>query len=197
MLDEQGRIVNDGTVDKLVQQARILAAAGCDIIAPSDMMDGRVGAIRSMLETDGYEDIIILSYAAKYASAFYGPFRDAVGAGRKLGGDGKKTYQMNPANSDEALREVALDIAEGADMVMVKPGIAYLDIIRRVSDTFSVPCIAYQVSGEYSMTQAAVQAGWLDKQTVVFESMMAFKRAGASGILTYFAPYIADCLNQK
>ena len=197
MLDEQGRIVNDGTVDKLVQQARILAAAGCDIIAPSDMMDGRVGAIRSMLETDGYADIIILSYAAKYASAFYGPFRDAVGAGRKLGGDGKKTYQMNPANSDEALREVALDIAEGADMVMVKPGIAYLDIIRRVSDTFSVPCIAYQVSGEYAMTQAAVQAGWLDKQTVVFESMMAFKRAGASGILTYFAPYIADCLNQK
>ena len=197
MLDEQGRIVNDGTVEKLVQQARILAAAGCDIIAPSDMMDGRVGAIRSMLETDGYADKIILSYAAKYASAFYGPFRDAVGAGRKLGGDGKKTYQMNPANSDEALREVALDIAEGADMVMVKPGIAYLDIIRRVSDTFSVPCIAYQVSGEYAMTQAAVQAGWLDKQTVVFESMMAFKRAGASGILTYFAPYIADCLNQK
>ena len=138
-----------------------------------------------------------MSYAAKYASAFYGPFRDAVGAGRKLGDDGKKTYQMNPANSDEALREVALDIAEGADMVMVKPGIAYLDIIRRVSDTFSVPCIAYQVSGEYSMTQAAVQAGWLDKQTVVFESMMAFKRAGASGILTYFAPYIAENLNQK
>jgi len=197
MLDEQGRIVNDGTVEKLVQQARILAAAGCDIIAPSDMMDGRVGAIRSMLETDGYADKIILSYAAKYASAFYGPFRDAVGAGRKLSGDGKKTYQMNPANSDEALREVALDIAEGADMVMVKPGIAYLDIIRRVSDTFSIPCIAYQVSGEYAMTQAAVQAGWLDKQTVVFESMMAFKRAGASGILTYFAPYIADCLNQK
>ncbi len=197
IFDEQGRIVNDGTVEKLVQQARILAAAGCDIIAPSDMMDGRVGAIRSMLETDGYADKIILSYAAKYASAFYGPFRDAVGAGRKLGGDGKKTYQMNPANSDEALREVALDIAEGADMVMVKPGISYLDIIRRVSDTFSVPCIAYQVSGEYAMTQAAVQAGWLDKQTVVFESMMAFKRAGASGILTYFAPYIADCLNQR
>ena len=180
-----------------VQQAKILAAAGCDIIAPSDMMDGRVGAIRPMLETEGYADIIILSYAAKYASAFYGPFRDAVGAGRQLGGDSKKTYQMNPANSDEALREVALDIAEGADMVIVKPGIAYLDIIRRVSDTFSVPCIAYQVSGEYAMTQAAVQAGWLDKQTVVFESMMAFKRAGASGILTYFAPYIADCLNQK
>ena len=197
ILDGQGRIVNDETVDRLVGQARILAAAGCDIIAPSDMMDGRVGAIRSMLETDGYADIIILSYAAKYASAFYGPFRDAVGAARKLSSDGKKTYQMNPANSNEALREVALDIAEGADMVMVKPGMPYLDIIRRVSDTFSVPCIAYQVSGEYAMIQAAVQAGWLDKKTVVFESMMAFKRAGASGILTYFAPYIAHCLNQK
>ena len=197
ILDDHGKIVNDGTIDKLVGQARILAEAGCDIIAPSDMMDGRVGAIRSMLEADGYSDIIILSYAAKYASAFYGPFRDAVGAGRRLGGHGKKTYQMNPANSNEALREVALDIAEGADMVMVKPGMPYLDIIRRVSDNFSVPCIAYQVSGEYAMTQAAVQAGWLNKQTVVFESMMAFKRAGASGILTYFAPYVADCLNQK
>ena len=197
VLDDQGRIENDRTVEKLVEQARILAAAGCDIIAPSDMMDGRVGSIRSMLESDGYTDTIILSYAAKYASAFYGPFRDAVGAGRKLGGDGKKTYQMNPANSDEALREVALDIAEGADMVMVKPGMLYLDIIRRVTDSFAVPCIAYQVSGEYAMTQAAVQAGWLDKQTAVFESMMAFKRAGASGILTYFAPYIADCLKQK
>ena len=195
LLDKQGRIENERTVDKLVEQARILAATGCDIIAPSDMMDGRVRAIRSMLESDGYPDTMILSYAAKYASAFYGPFRDAVGAGQKLGRDGKKSYQMNPANSDEALREVALDIAEGADMVMVKPGLPYLDIIRRVSDTFSVPCIAYQVSGEYTMIQAAAQAGWLDKQTVVFESMMAFKRAGASGILTYFAPYIAARLN--
>ncbi len=197
ILDERGRIENDRTVDKLVEQAQILAAAGCDILAPSDMMDGRVRAIRSMLETDGYPDMIILSYAAKYASAFYGPFRVAVGAGQKLGGDGKKSYQMNPANSNEALREVELDIAEGADMVMVKPGMPYLDIIRRISDSFAVPCFAYQVSGEYAMTQAAVQAGWLDKQTVVFESMMAFKRAGASGILTYFAPYIAECLNKK
>lgn len=196
VLDEQGKIENDRTLEKLVEQARILAAAGCDIIAPSDMMDGRVGAIRSMLESDGYANMIILSYAAKFASTFYGPFRDAVGTGRKLGVNSKKTYQMNTANSDEALREVALDIAEGADMVMVKPGMPYLDIIRRVTDSFSVPCIAYQVSGEYAMIQAAVQEGWLDKQ-VVFESMMAFKRAGASGILTYFAPYIADCLNQK
>ena len=197
VLDDQGKIANDRTLNKLIEQARLLAAAGCDIIAPSDMMDGRVGAIRSALEADGYADMIILSYAAKYASAFYGPFRDAVGAGQKLGDNGKKTYQMNPANSDEALREVALDIAEGADMVMVKPGMPYLDIIRRVSDTFAVPCIDYQVSGEYAMIQAAVQAGWLDKETVVFESMMAFKRAGASGILTYFAPYIAERLNQE
>ena len=197
VFDDQGRIENDRTVNKLVEQARILAAAGCDIIAPSDMMDGRVGAIRAMLEADGYSDIIILSYAAKYASAFYGPFRDAVGAGRKLGGDGKKTYQMNPANSNEALREVALDISEGADMVIVKPAMPYLDIIRRVTDSFSVPCIAYQVSGEYAMIQAAAQAGWLDKRTVVFESMMAFKRAGASGIMTYFAPFIAESLNHK
>ena len=197
VFDDQGRIENDRTVDKLVEQARILSAAGCDIIAPSDMMDGRVGAIREMLEADGYSDIIILSYAAKYASAFYGPFRDAVGAGRKLGGDGKKTYQMNPANSNEALREVALDISEGADMVIVKPAMPYLDIIRRVTDSFSVPCIAYQVSGEYAMIQAAAKAGWLDKRTVVFESMMAFKRAGASGIMTYFAPFIAESLNHK
>ena len=197
VLDDQSRIENDRTVDKLVEQARILAAAGCDIIAPSDMMDGRIGAIRSMLEEDGYSNTIILSYAAKYASAFYGPFRDAVGAGRNLGGDGKKTYQMNPANSNEALREVALDISEGADMVMVKPAMPYLDIIRRVTDSFSIPCIAYQVSGEYAMTQAAIQAGWLDKRMVVFESMMAFKRAGASGILTYFAPFIAEILSHE
>ena len=194
---EAGYVINDITNDILVKQALSHAEAGADIVAPSDMMDGRIGDIREALEDQGFVNTQIMAYSAKYASSYYGPFRDAVGAGRKLGGDGKKTYQMNPANSDEALREVALDIAEGADMVMVKPGIAYLDIIRRVSDTFSVPCIAYQVSGEYAMTQAAVQAGWLDKQTVVFESMMAFKRAGACGILTYFAPYIADCLNQK
>ena len=161
------------------------------------MMDGRIGAIRSMLEERGHHDMLILSYAAKYASAFYGPFRDAVGAGRKLGGDGKKTYQMNPANTDEALREVALDIAEGADMVMVKPGLPYLDIIRRVSDEVSVPCFAYQVSGEYAMMQAAIKAGWLDEEAVIFEGLTAFKRAGASGILTYFAPYVAERLNRE
>ncbi len=197
VLDKDGRIVNDRTVEKLVEQARLLAEAGCDIIAPSDMMDGRIGAIRSMLEERGHHDMLILSYAAKYASAFYGPFRDAVGAGRKLGGDGKKTYQMNPANTDEALREVALDIAEGADMVMVKPGLPYLDIIRRVSDEVSVPCFAYQVSGEYAMMQAAIKAGWLDEEAVIFEGLTAFKRAGASGILTYFAPYVAERLNRE
>ena len=197
VLDNSSKIVNDRTVEMLVEQARLLAEAGCDILAPSDMMDGRIGAIRAMLEARGHHDMMILSYAAKYASAFYGPFRDAVGAGRKLGGEGKKTYQMNPANSDEALREVALDIQEGADMVMVKPGLAYLDIIRRVSDEFSVPCFAYQVSGEYAMMQAAIQAGWLDKEAVIFESLTAFKRAGASGILTYFAPYVAEQLSRK
>lgn len=197
VLDKDGRIVNDRTVEKLVEQARLLAEAGCDIIAPSDMMDGRIGAIRSMLEERGHHDMLILSYAAKYASAFYGPFRDAVGAGRKLGGDGKKTYQMNPANTDEALCEVALDIAEGADMVMVKPGLPYLDIIRRVSDEVSVPCFAYQVSGEYAMMQAAIKAGWLDEEAVIFEGLTAFKRAGASGILTYFAPYVAERLNRE
>ena len=197
VLDKDGRIVNDRTVEKLVEQARLLAEAGCDIIAPSDMMDGRIGAIRTMLEERGHHDMLILSYAAKYASAFYGPFRDAVGAGRKLGGNGKKTYQMNPANTDEALREVALDIAEGADMVMVKPGLPYLDIIRRVSDEFSVPCFAYQVSGEYAMMQAAIKAGWLDEEAVIFEGLTAFKRAGANGILTYFAPYVAERLNRK
>ena len=197
VLDAAGKISNDKTVEMLVEQAHLLAQAGCDIIAPSDMMDGRIGAIRTMLEERGHPDILILSYAAKYASAFYGPFRDAVGAGRKLGGDGKKTYQMNPANTDEALREVALDIQEGADMVMVKPGLPYLDIIRRVTDAFSVPCFAYQVSGEYAMTQAAIQAEWLDKDAVIFESLTAFKRAGASGILTYFAPYAAEQLAKR
>ena len=196
VLDQNGKISNDKTVAKLVEQARLLAEAGCDIIAPSDMMDGRIGAIRSMLEDQGHHDMLILSYAAKYASAFYGPFRDAVGAGRKLGGEGKKTYQMNPANTDEALREVGLDIAEGADMVMVKPGLPYLDIIRRVTDAFTVPCFAYQVSGEYAMTKAAAEAGWLDEEAVIFESLTAFKRAGASGILTYFAPYVAERLGR-
>ena len=196
VLDQNGNISNDRTVERLVEQARLLAEAGCDIIAPSDMMDGRIGAIRSMLESRGHHDMLILSYAAKYASAFYGPFRDAVGAGRKLGGDGKKTYQMNPANTDEALREVGLDIAEGADMVMVKPGLAYLDIIRRVTDTFTVPCFAYQVSGEYAMMKAATEAGWLDEEAVIFESLTAFKRAGASGVLTYFAPYVAERLGR-
>jgi len=191
VLDNNGYVLNDASLAVLVEQARTLAAAGCDIIAPSDMMDGRVAAIRTMLEDDGYDNVMIMSYAAKYASAFYGPFRDAVGAGRKLGGDGKKTYQMNPANSDEALREIAIDIAEGADMVMVKPGMPYLDIIRRAADSFNIPCFAYQVSGEYAMLCAAAEQGWLDKAAVMEESLMAFKRAGASGILTYFAPEMA------
>jgi porphobilinogen synthase len=194
LLDEAGQIVNDATVEILVEQARTLAEAGCDIIAPSDMMDGRVGAIRDMLEASNFPNVMIMSYAAKYASAFYGPFRDAVGAGSKLGGDGKKTYQMDPANSDEALREVAADIAEGADMVMVKPGMPYLDIIRRVTDSCNIPCFAYQVSGEYAMLNAAAEKGWLDRDAVMQESLLAFKRAGAAGILTYFAPEIAEKL---
>ena len=179
-------IANDATVEILVRQALLQAEAGCDIIAPSDMMDGRVGAIRSALESGGFHDTLILAYAAKYASAFYGPFRNAVGSAKALKGD-KRTYQMDPANGDEALREVALDIAEGADMVMVKPGMPYLDIVRRVKDQFGVPTFAYQVSGEYSMLQAAIERGWLDRDRVILESLVAFKRAGASGILTYFA----------
>jgi porphobilinogen synthase len=179
-------IANDATVEVLVRQALLQAEAGCDIIAPSDMMDGRVGAIRSALEAGGYHDTLIMAYAAKYASAFYGPFRNAVGSAKALKGD-KRTYQMDPANGDEALREVALDIAEGADMVMVKPGMPYLDIVRRVKERFGVPTFAYQVSGEYSMLQAAIEHGWLDRDRVILESLIAFKRAGASGILTYFA----------
>jgi porphobilinogen synthase len=188
-----GRIVNDETVAVLRQQALVLAEAGCHIVAPSDMMDGRVGAIRAALDAAGRQDVGILSYAAKYASAFYGPFRDAVGSGSALGMAGrlgigdKKTYQMDPANADEALREVALDIAEGADMVMVKPGMPYLDIVRRVKDEFKVPTFAYQVSGEYAMLKAAAQNGWLDHDLVMMESLLAFKRAGADGVLTYFA----------
>ena len=189
-----GVIVNDATVEVLVQQALTLAAAGCDVIAPSDMMDGRVGAIRSGLDAAGFAEVSILSYAVKYASAFYGPFREAVGAGSQLGGDGKKTYQMNPANAEEGLREVGLDLAEGADMVMVKPGLPYLDVIRLVRSQYAVPCMAYQVSGEYAMLMAAIENGWLDRDRVILESLIAFKRAGASAVLTYFAPFVAEHL---
>ncbi len=192
-LIRDGVIVNDETVAALVRQSLVQAAAGADILAPSDMMDGRVGAIRSALEEAGHTDTQIMAYAAKYASAFYGPFRDAVGSGGLLKGD-KRTYQMDPANSDEALREVGLDIAEGADMVMVKPGMPYLDIVRRVSETFKVPTFAYQVSGEYAMLLAAAERGWLDTDKVMMESLIAFKRAGAAGILTYFAPKAAKLL---
>jgi porphobilinogen synthase len=188
-----GVIVNDETVAVLVKQALVEAEAGCDIIAPSDMMDGRVGAIRTALDQAGFVDVQIMSYAAKYASAFYGPFRDAVGSNATLIGD-KRTYQMDPANSDEALREVELDIAEGADMVMVKPGLPYLDILRRIKDTFGMPTFAYQVSGEYAMIMAAAQNGWLDGNKAMVESLTAFKRAGADGVLTYFAPRVAEML---
>jgi porphobilinogen synthase len=179
-------IVNDTTLDALVQQTIVQVEAGCDIIAPSDMMDGRIGRIRQALEAAGHSHVQIMAYSAKYASGFYGPFRDAVGSSGALIGD-KRTYQMDPANGDEAIREVALDISEGADMVMVKPGMPYLDIIQRVKETFRVPTFAYQVSGEYAMIMAACQNGWLDPQKVIPESLMAFKRAGADGILTYFA----------
>lgn len=182
------KILNDESVDVLVQQSLIQADAGCDIIAPSDMMDGRIGAIRAALEAKGHTDTLIMAYAAKYASAFYGPFRDALGSNLK--GD-KRTYQMDGANTDEALREVALDLAEGADLVMVKPGMPYLDVVRRVSETFAVPTFAYQVSGEYAMLKAAAERGWLDGDKVMMESLMSFKRAGAAGILTYFAPTAA------
>jgi porphobilinogen synthase len=185
-LIEDGRILNDETVAVLVRQALVQAEAGCDVIAPSDMMDGRVGAIREGLDAAGFLDVQIMSYAAKYASAFYGPFRDAIGSAKTLTGD-KRTYQMDSANSNEALREVELDIAEGADMVMVKPGMPYLDVVRRVKDEFRVPTFAYQVSGEYAMLKAAAQNGWLDHDAVMMESLLAFKRAGADGVLTYFA----------
>jgi porphobilinogen synthase len=187
LLDEAGYIINDATVEVLTQQALAQAQAGVDIVAPSDMMDGRIGAIRTALESHGHIHTQIMAYSAKYASAFYGPFRDAVGSAANLGKSDKKTYQMDPGNSDEALREVALDIAEGADMVMVKPGMPYLDIVRRVKDEFKVPTFAYQVSGEYAMLKAAAQNGWLDHDAVMMESLLAFKRAGADGILTYFA----------
>jgi porphobilinogen synthase len=188
-------IVNDKTIDMLVKQAVVQAKAGCDIVAPSDMMDGRIGAIRAGLDAAGFENVQIMAYAAKYASSFYGPFRDAVGSSGALKDD-KRTYQMNPANADEALREVALDIAEGADSVMVKPGMPYLDIIAKVKDNFSTPTFAYQVSGEYSMLCAAGDNGWLDLDDVMMESLMAFKRAGADGILTYFAPTAAKLLQR-
>jgi porphobilinogen synthase len=192
-LIEDGKILNDVTVAVLVRQALVQAEAGCDIIAPSDMMDGRVGAIRAGLDAAGFIDVQIMSYAAKYASAFYGPFRDAVGSAKTLTGD-KRTYQMDSANSDEALREVELDIAEGADMVMVKPGLPYLDIVRRVKDTFGMPTFAYQVSGEYAMIMAASRNGWIDGERAMMESLLAFKRAGADGVLTYFALQAAEKL---
>ncbi len=187
LLDDHGYILNDATVAVLTQQALTQAAAGVDIVAPSDMMDGRIGAIRQALEANGHIHTRIMAYSAKYASAFYGPFRDAVGSAGNLGKSDKKAYQMDPGNSDEALREVALDIAEGADMVMVKPGMPYLDIVRRVKDEFRVPTFAYQVSGEYAMLKAAAANGWLDHDAVMMESLLAFKRAGADGVLTYFA----------
>lgn len=195
IIDEKGYVLNDRTVETLVAQAISHAEAGADIVAPSDMMDGRIGYIRAMLEEQGFVNTKIMSYAAKYASAYYGPFRDAVGSAGNLGKGNKFNYQMDPANSDEALHEVALDLAEGADMVMVKPGMPYLDIVRRVKDELKVPVFAYQVSGEYAMHMAAFQNGWLDEQSVMLESLLAFKRAGADGILTYFAVKAARALN--
>ena len=189
-LVENGRILNDPTIERLVEQGLVQAAAGADILAPSDMMDGRVGALRCALEGAGHQDTMIMAYAAKYASAFYGPYRDAIGSAKALTGD-KKTYQMDPANTDEALREVALDIAEGADMVMVKPGMPYLDIVRRVVEAFAMPTFAFQVSGEYAMLKAAAANGWIEEDRAILESLMAFKRAGAAGTITYFAPHAA------
>jgi porphobilinogen synthase len=194
-LVRNGQILNDETVAMLVEQALVEAEAGCDIVAPSDMMDGRIGAIRAALDAAGRTDVQIMAYAAKYASAFYGPFREAVGSAAALTGD-KRTYQMDPANSDEALREVELDLDEGADMVMVKPGMPYLDILRRVKDTFAVPTFAYQVSGEYAMIMAAAGNGWLDGEKAMMESLIAFKRAGADGMLTYFAARVAEKLKK-
>ena len=193
IIDEQGYVLNDITVEALCRQAKVCADAGADVIAPSDMMDGRIGAIRTALEEGGYINTQIMAYSAKYASAYYGPFRDAVGASSTLGSGNKKTYQMDPANSNEALHEIALDLAEGADMVMVKPGQPYLDVVRRVKDEFQVPTFAYQVSGEYAMHMAAIQNGWLSED-VITESLVCIKRAGADGILTYFALRVAQSL---
>ncbi len=195
-LVRDGQVVNDETLEMLCRQATVQAEAGCDVIAPSDMMDGRVGKIRQALDEANFQNVQIMAYAAKYASAFYGPFRDAVGSSKNLGGGDKRTYQMNPANAAEALREVALDIAEGADSVMVKPGMPYLDIVRQVKETFAVPTFAYQVSGEYAMLCAAAEQGWLDRNAVMLESLTAFKRAGADGVLTYFALDAAKWLRE-
>ena len=192
---KDGEILNDETVAVLIKQALVQADAGCDIIAPSDMMDGRVGAIRKGLDAAGFTNVSIMSYSAKYASVFYGPFRDAVGSSKTLTGD-KRTYQMDPSNTDEAMREVALDVAEGADMLMIKPGLPYLDIVQRVKETFAMPTYAYQVSGEYAMIMAAAQNGWLDGDRAMWESLTAFKRAGADGVLTYFAPRVAEQLRK-
>jgi len=197
LIDDQGYVLNDETVDALVRQALSHAKAGADIVAPSDMMDGRIGAIRRALEEEGYTRVQILSYAAKYASAFYGPFRDAVGSAAALGKSGKESFQMDPANSDEALREVRMDLEEGADMVMIKPAMPYLDIVRRVRDTFQVPTLAYQVSGEYAMLKAAASRGWLDGDAVMMESLVAIKRAGADAILTYAAIDVARRLKNS
>jgi porphobilinogen synthase len=197
LVDDSGYVLNDETVDVLVKQALSHAEAGADIVAPSDMMDGRIGAIRQALEANNYIHTKILSYSAKYASSFYGPFRDAVGSAKNLAGGNKNSYQMDPANSDEALHEVELDIQEGADMFMVKPGMPYLDIVRRVKDTFAIPTYVYQVSGEYAMLKAAAQNGWLDEKAVVTESLLGFKRAGADGILTYYAKAVAQWLQEK
>lgn len=197
LINAEGYVVNDATVEVLVKQALSHAEAGADVVAPSDMMDGRIGAIREALEAVGYVNTQILAYSAKYASSFYGPFRDAVGSAGNLGKGNKYSYQMDPANSDEALREVQLDLAEGADMVMVKPGMPYLDIIRRVKDEFGVPVFAYQVSGEYAMLKAASLNGWLDEQQVVLESLLSFKRAGSDAILTYYAKAVATWLKEQ
>ncbi len=194
IVDDEGRVLNDETVEALVRQALSHAEAGADVVAPSDMMDGRVGAIREALEAAGLRETRILAYSAKYASSFYGPFREAVGSAANLGGAGKETYQMDPANGDEALHEVALDLAEGADMVMVKPGMPYLDVVRRVKERFGVPTFAYQVSGEYAMLAAAAARGWLDERACVLEALLCFKRAGADAVLTYFAPRAAAWL---
>jgi porphobilinogen synthase len=193
LIDASGYVLNDETTSVLTEQALVQAEAGADVVAPSDMMDGRIGAIRQALESEGFTNTMILSYAAKYASGFYGPYREAIGSASALIGD-KKTYQQDPANSDESLREVAMDIAEGADMVMVKPGLPYLDIVRRVSETFAIPTLAFQVSGEYAMIQAASQNGWIDGERVMMETLLSFKRAGASGVVTYFAEKAAQKL---
>ena len=197
IIDEHGYVQNDISVEILVKQALIQAQAGADIIAPSDMMDGRIGAIRDELENHNFVNTQIMAYSAKYASSFYGPFRDAVGSAPNIKGGNKKTYQLDPANSNEALQEIYQDLSEGADMVMVKPGMPYLDMVRRVKESFAVPTFAYQVSGEYAMLCAAIENGWLDKQSVIMESLLCFKRAGADGILTYFAKQVAEWLVQK